>query len=62
MRILLGMSFGEAESSDTLLSAKMLGLRNWMKGKKKEITTYRVLLGFGGISPLLGSKSSTVTI
>jgi hypothetical protein len=49
MRILLGMSFGEAESSDTLLGVEILGLRNWMKEEgKREITTNRVLLGFGG--------------
>jgi hypothetical protein len=46
-RILLGMWFGEAESSDALLGAETLGLRNRMKGGKSEITTCRVLLGFG---------------
>jgi hypothetical protein len=35
MRILLGMPFGEAESSDALLGAETLGLRNWMKEGKK---------------------------
>jgi hypothetical protein len=61
MRIPLGMSFGEAESSDTLLGAETLGLRNWIKeGEKREITTCKVLLGFGGTSPLVASKSNTV--
>jgi hypothetical protein len=57
MRILLE----KAEPSDTLLGAETLGLRNWMKeGKKREFTTCKVLLGFGGTSPLVASKSSTV--
>ena len=48
MRILLGMSFGEAGSSDTLLGAETLGLRNWMKGEKKGNHYLQSLTGVWG--------------